>query len=59
MGCWVQDTEGRVLVVPRGELPRAASTSLAAEAERLTDWLGGVTISSVYNSLQMKSARLP
>ena len=59
VGCWVQDAAGRVVVVPRGELPTAATTALGAEAERLTAWLDGVTISSVYSSLQMKSARLP
>jgi hypothetical protein len=59
VGCWVQDAEGRVVVVPRGELTRAAAKALAAEAERLTAWLDGVTISSVYSSMQMKSARLP
>ncbi len=59
VGCWVQDDAGRVIVVPRGDLPRAAAQALDVEAERLTTWLDGVTISSVYSSLQMRSARLP
>ncbi len=59
VGCWVQDEAGRVRVVPRQELPRDATRALEAEADRLTAWLDGVVISSVYSSLQMKSARLP
>ncbi|KRF17735.1 hypothetical protein ASG90_05135 [Nocardioides sp. Soil797] len=59
VGCWVQDDEGVVSVVPRGELPKEAAAALAVEADRLTTWLGGVKISSVYSSHQMKSARLP
>lgn len=59
VGCWVQDDAGRVTVVPRRELPRDAHRSLAAEAERLTDWLAGVRIPSVYATRQMRSARLP
>lgn len=59
VGCWVQDEEGQVIVVPRGSLPRAATAALAAQADRLTTWLVGTRISSVYASRQMKSARLP
>ena len=35
------------------------AAALDAEAARLTEWLDGVRISSVYSSLQMKSALLP
>ena len=59
VGCWVQDDTGLVHVVPRGSLPAAATAALAVEAERLTAWLAGVRVSSVYSSLQMKSALLP
>ncbi len=59
VGCWVQDEEGVVRVVPRQALPRAATRALGVEADRLTAWLEGTVISSVYASLQMKSARLP
>ncbi|QIX26082.1 winged helix DNA-binding domain-containing protein [Nocardioides sp. JQ2195] len=59
VGCWVQDDQGVVSVVPREPLSRAATSALATEADRLTAWLGGVRISSVYSSRQMKSARLP
>ncbi len=60
VGCWVQDPDGAVRVVLRSDpgerRPRAA---LDAEARRLTTWLDGVVISSVYKSLQMKGALLP
>jgi hypothetical protein len=59
VGCWVQDESGEVLVVPRGELPAEARAALDAEARRLTDWLAGTRVSTVYSSLQMKSAQLP
>ncbi|WP_067438835.1 winged helix DNA-binding domain-containing protein [Nocardioides jensenii] len=59
VGCWVQDDDGVVSVVPRGSLPGAATAALVAECDRLTRWLGGIRITSVYSSRQMKSARLP
>ena len=59
VGCWVQDDDGVVEVVLREDVGSDAAASLATEAERLTRWLDGVRISSVYTSLQMKSARLP
>jgi len=59
VGCWVQDDAGVVHVVSREELGRDATAALAVEAERLTAWLGGVRIGSVYTSPQMKSAVLP
>ena len=59
VGCWVQDDGGVVRVVPRERLSAAATAALAVEAERLTAWLAGVRISSVYSSRQMVSARLP
>ena len=59
VGCWVQDEAGAVLVVPRGDLSAEARAALDAEAQRLTAWLDGTRVSTVYSSLQMKSARLP
>jgi hypothetical protein len=59
VGCWVQDDTGLVHVVSRGSLPADATAALAVEAERLTAWLAGVRVSSVYSSLQMRSALLP
>ena len=59
VGCWVQDDDGVVQVVLREDVGRAGRAALDAEAARLTAWLDGVRITSVYASLQMKSARLP
>jgi hypothetical protein len=54
VGCWVQEESGEVRVVPSRRLPRAADTSVAAEAARLTEWLGGVRVNSLYASRLMK-----
>lgn len=59
VGCWVQDDDAVVHVVLREDIGREGGAALDAEAARLTAWLDGVRISSVYSSLQMKSARLP
>jgi len=59
VGCWVQDGDGLVHVVLREDLGADAWAALATEADRLTAWLDGVKIGSVYASLQMKSAVLP
>ena len=59
VGCWVQDPEGVVVVVPRRDPGSEALAALRVEAERLTAWLGGVKVSTVYASQQMKSALLP
>jgi hypothetical protein len=59
VGCWVQDPDGVVQVVPREDVGAEGRAALDVEAARLTDWLGGVRISSVYASHQMKSALLP
>lgn len=59
VGCWVQDSDGAVQVVLRRDVGTEALRGLEEEAARLTAWLDGVRISSVYSSVQMKSARLP
>ncbi len=59
VGCWVQDEDAVVRVVLREDVGADARAALDAEAERLTAWLDGIRIASVYTSLQMKSARLP
>jgi hypothetical protein len=59
VGCWVQDDAGVVRVVLREDVGEDGAAALETEAERLTDWLDGTRISSVYSSLQMKSALLP
>jgi hypothetical protein len=58
VGCWVQDDDGTVRVVPRGDVGAEGRAALDVESERLTRWLAGTRVSSVYASLQMKSARL-
>lgn len=59
VGCHVQDDDGVVSVMLREDLGAEARSALDAEAARLTDWLGGVKVSTIYNSLLMKQARLP
>ncbi|KXP14084.1 hypothetical protein AXK60_21580 [Tsukamurella pseudospumae] len=50
IGAYIQDDEGTVdLVLPAGT-PRAARTALTAEAERLTAWLAGERVNSLYKS---------
>jgi hypothetical protein len=55
VGCWVQDDAGVVEVRLLERLPRPAVRALAAEAERLTEWLGGVRVGTVYPSSAMKT----
>ena len=54
VGCWVQDDAGVVEVRILEKLPRAAVAALESEAARLTDWLDGVRVSTVYPSSAMK-----
>jgi len=54
VGCWVQDAEGVVEVRLLEKVPAQAKKALAAEAERLTTWLDGVRIGTVYPSAAMK-----
>ncbi|MBJ7359638.1 winged helix DNA-binding domain-containing protein [Nocardioides sp.] len=55
VGCWVQDEAGVVEVRLMEPLPRAAKAALAVEAERLTAWLGGTRVGTVYPSVAMKA----
>ena len=59
VGCWVQDDAGRVQVVLRGDPGARARRGLDDEAERLTAWLDGEVVGTVYKSRLMKGARLP
>lgn len=64
VGAWVQDPDGVVSVVLRGQAdgsaqPGAAVEALDAAAERLTRFLDGVVITSVYKSHVMKGMPLP
>lgn len=54
VGCWVQDDAGVVEVRLLEKLPRPAREALAVEAERLTAWLDGVKVGTVYPSTAMK-----
>jgi hypothetical protein len=54
VGCWVQDDAGVVEVRLLEKLPRQAVAALSEEAERLTAWLDGVRIGTVYPSESMK-----
>jgi hypothetical protein len=55
VGCWVQDDAGVVDVRLVEKVPRTAARALADEAARLTAWLGGVRVSTVYPSAAMKA----
>jgi hypothetical protein len=55
VGCWVQDEAGEVEVRLLEKLPRAAKAALAVEAERLTAWLDGTRVGTVYPSVAMKA----
>lgn len=58
VGCWIQDSDGRVVVVPLGDPGAEARTALQVEADRLTAWLDGNRVSTVYPSPLMKAAAL-
>ncbi len=55
VGCWVQDDAGVVEVRTLERLPKPALAALEAEAGRLTDWLDGVRVGTVYPSTAMKA----
>lgn len=59
VGCWVQDADGVVRVVARNPLDGDAERALADEAARLTRWLDGTVVTSIYASAQQRSQRLP
>ena len=56
VGCWTQDAAGVVQVTLLGEPGSQARRALEVEAERLTTWLRGERVATVYPSLLMKSA---
>jgi hypothetical protein len=56
VGCWVQDPDGVVVVHLLEEPGAQARAALDAEAERLTAWLAGHRVSTVYPSVAMKAA---
>jgi hypothetical protein len=50
VGGWTQRDDGSVVVVPAEPLEPAAARALDAEADRLTAWLAGDVVKSVYQS---------
>lgn len=50
VGGWTQREDGTVVVVPAEPLERAAARALDDVAERLTGWLGGDVVKSIYQS---------
>lgn len=56
VGCWAQDSAGVVRVELLEDVPAAGRAALDVEAERLTAWLDGVKVGTVYASPAMKAA---
>lgn len=54
VGCWTQDDDGVVEVRLLEPVPTRARRALDTEAARLTAWLGGVRVNTVYPSPAMK-----
>lgn len=54
VGCWVQDPDGVVEVRLLENVGADGRAALAVEAERLTTWLDGVKVGTVYSSPLMK-----
>lgn len=59
VGCWVQDDDAVVRTILCEDIGAEGRAALTVEAERLTTWLDGVRINSVYTSPLMKSAPPP
>ncbi len=57
VGCWVQDAAGVVHLSLLDDVPASRRRELEAEAARLTRWLGGTRVGTVYPSPAMKDAR--
>ena len=59
VGCWVQDPDASVRVILREDVGTDGVAALDREAERLTGWLDGEIVNSIYASRQMREAKLP
>ena len=57
VGCWVQDPDGVVSVQLLHDVGSDAVRALDAAAERLSTWLAGHRVTTVYPSALMKAAR--
>lgn len=58
VGCWVQDLDAVVRLVLREDVGASGTAALSREADRLTAWLDGEIVNSVYASRQMREAKL-
>jgi hypothetical protein len=56
VGGWTQDGDGKVLVVPAERLDRQATRALRLAAARLTEWLAGDVVKSIYQSPLARAA---
>ena len=54
VGCWVQDDDGTVAVRLLEDVPTAGREALRREAARLTAWLAGERVGTVYPSPAMR-----
>jgi hypothetical protein len=59
VGCWAQDPDGVVVVHLLEDPGSEARAALEADAARLTEWLDGHRVSTVYPSIAMKQAIAP
>lgn len=59
VGCWAQDPDGVVVLNLLEDVGEPGRRALAAEAERLTTWLDGHRVSTVYPSPAMRQAVAP
>lgn len=57
VGCWVQDPDGVVLPLLREDIGTDGHSAVTAEADRLTAWLDGQVVNTIYASPAMKAAR--
>ncbi len=56
VGCWVQDPDGVVVLHLLEDVGSEARAALEDDATRLTTWLDGHRVSTVYPSIAMKQA---
>jgi hypothetical protein len=56
VGCWAQDPDGAVVLNLLEDVGSEARAALDAEAARLSAWLDGQRVSTVYPSIAMKGA---
>jgi hypothetical protein len=57
VGCWLQDAAGAVKVHLIERVSKIGRRLLDAEAARLTEWLGGVRVGSIYSAPALKLKR--